>query len=223
MPPTIRTSSTALATLLVVTACAGGDDPAAATGGQPSVQVDTIGDTITVHTTGPGLWSGPATLEPAVTIGTLEGPPETVFGRLAAIDVDSEGTVHVLDAQAAEIRMFDASGAFLGTVGRRGEGPGEMAQPGGMALFPDGAIAVRDPRNARLQIWSADRTETDEWPVVSSRFYSSGTPLWVDDSGTSWVFTSGASTDPTRPARTDGHVGDLHRLVADDIIRSVVV
>ncbi len=186
----------ALAVLLLA-AC--GDADTSAASDAPAVRIDTIGDTITVHTTGPGAWGAPATLEPRVTIGSLDGPPETVFGRVTSIAVGPGRDVYVLDGQAAEIRVFDESGEYLRTIGRRGEGPGEMQQPGGLAIFPDGAIGVRDPRNARLQVWSADGTETDEWPVVSSRFYSSGTPLWVDDRGTAWIFTAGASEDRTRP------------------------
>ena len=51
-----------------------------------------------------------------------EGPD--LFGAIYSFDVDAWGRIFVLDDQAQEVRIFDSGGAFVRTVGRRGEGPG---------------------------------------------------------------------------------------------------
>lgn len=74
--------------------------------------------------------------------------------------------------------------------------------------------------------WSGDRygygwflTELAGAPVRYARGYG-GQMLYVIPSAR---LTVAITSDPTRPARTAGHVGDLHRLVADDIINIVSV
>ena len=89
-----------------------------------AVVIDTLGDTVSVFTNGPGAWFGPATLTATLSVGEMEGQPEFLFGRVNSIAVDDSGTLYVLDSQADEIRAFGSDGTFLRTLGRRGEGPG---------------------------------------------------------------------------------------------------
>ncbi len=190
-------SSGAVITALVTLGAACADDEA---GSVPAatVSVDTIGDTVVVTTRGAGEWAAGRTLEPSVSIGTLEGPPETVFGDVAAIAAGPDGSVYVLDRQAAEIRVFDRDGTYLRAVGRRGQGPGEIARPSAIAVSENGRVAARDFSNGRLQVWSADGSETWEWPVVSSSG-DSGAGLWIDQRGVAWVHTPGAPDPAVRP------------------------
>jgi len=67
-------------------------------------------------------------------IGAVEGEPEYQFGNIAGIDADSDGRIYVLDQHAQEIRVFDAEGKLLRTMGRAGSGPGELS-PGAGPLF----------------------------------------------------------------------------------------
>jgi hypothetical protein len=83
-----------------------------------------------------------------------DGPD--LFGQVAGIVVDDAGRIHVLDRQAKEIRTFDSTGAYVRTFGREGSGPGELLNPLGMALGPDGRIWVADPRNARYTVFTTD-------------------------------------------------------------------
>lgn len=106
---------------------------------------------------------------------------------------------------------------------------GEMVRSGGVA---DGARIVsaewlKASSLARTHSpWSGDKygygwflTDLAGTPVQYARGYG-GQMLYVIPSAD---LTVAITSDPTRPARTDGHVGDLHRMVADDIIRAVVV
>lgn len=57
--------------------------------------------------------------------------------------------LYVLDGQADEIRVFGNDGTFERAFGRKGEGPGEMKNPAGMALDATGILWVMDWGNAR--------------------------------------------------------------------------
>ena len=75
-------------------------------------------------------------------IGSVNGAGAATFGRIAALEVSSDGRIFVLEDQANELRIFDADGNHLQTVGGRGSGPGEFASPVGMTWAPDGTIWV---------------------------------------------------------------------------------
>ena len=152
----------AVALSLAAVACAP-DDPVADS--QPDVVVDTIGDTIVVRTNSGSVWGADATLDPEVSIGEFEGPEEYLFGAVAAIAVDGDQNVFVLDWQAQEIRQYDAFGDYVGRLARRGEGPGELSLADAMAFLPDGRLVVPDQRNGRINLFGPQANQTDEWPL----------------------------------------------------------
>ena len=63
------------------------------------------------------------TLDTVATIGGLDGPGLDVVSMFSSVAVDRRG--RILVAGEAEISVFDSTGGYLRTVGRRGEGPGE--------------------------------------------------------------------------------------------------
>lgn len=65
------------------------------------------------------------TLDTVATIGGLDGPGVHVVTASSHVAVDGRGRILVADPRQGEISVFDATGRFLRTVGRRGEGPGE--------------------------------------------------------------------------------------------------
>jgi 6-bladed beta-propeller len=48
--------------------------------------------------------------------------------------VDDAGTIYVLELRAAHVKVFDASGKYLRTIGRKGQGPGELELPMTLSL-----------------------------------------------------------------------------------------
>ncbi len=88
--------------------------------------------------------------EPVLSIGAIDGPEEVLFGRIASVAVDGAGNLIVADAQMSEIRIFDASGAHLQTIGAPGEGPGEFRGLTGAWPAADGAIVAVDSRFRRI-------------------------------------------------------------------------
>lgn len=177
----VRASVPAVMSILFLAACGG---ERAAPSGLHVVR-DTIGDTIVVRTVSGSVWGTPATLVPEVSIGKTEGDPHYLFGRVTSLAVAPDGTIYVLDYQSADVRAFDPSGTWLRTLGRRGEGPGELSRPGAVAVLSDGRVLVRDPGNQRIQVYRPDGTTAGEWPFRTG-FFTSG-PLWTDREDDAYV------------------------------------
>lgn len=160
-----------LATSFLAAACSGDAD-------RPSLEVvrDTVADTVVVRTVAGSAWGGPATLEPEVTIGVLEGDEEYMFGQLRGLAVGSEGRIFALDGQIPAVRVYGPDGSYERTLGRSGGGPGEFGRPDGLLMLSDGRLVVRDVGNARLQVFGPDLEPTETWPVISGSFSTSTQP-----------------------------------------------
>ena len=179
-----------LAVLAITAAC--GSEAAMESG--RDVVVDTIGDTIVVRTLAGSVWSGEATLEPELSIGQLEGPQEYLFGRIGSLAVSDSGTLYVLDSQVPEIRVFDRGGVYLRTLGRSGEGPGELSSPMAIAVLSDGRVLARDSRNQRVQVYTPEGEADAEWSVVTSGSATTQ-PLWVDREDRAYVITRAMNSE----------------------------
>jgi hypothetical protein len=164
--------------LAVTTASCGGGGSASAL----QVERETLGDTLVVRTVAGSVWGGPAVLEPELRIGAFEGEDHEMFGRVQALAVSGEGAIYVMDGQVPALRKYSADGAYLGTFGRSGGGPGEYQQPdGGLGVLPDGRVVVRDPGNARLQVYSPDGDAVTTWRIRGG--FNTSNPLVVDTAG----------------------------------------
>jgi len=150
--------------LLALAACSGTD--ASKWGGTVS---DSAGVAI-VTNPAEGGWS--LAKAPEITrdldIGTIEGDPAYQFGTIAAIDVSDAGEILVLDQLAAEVRVFDASGKHLRSVGKPGQGPGELV-PGqtltGLRAGRGDTVYVMDLARFRIVGFAGDGTEVGSYPV----------------------------------------------------------
>lgn len=85
-------------------------------------------------------------------IGTLDEPGPYEFAEIIALDVDAFGRIWALEAQSKEIRVFDAQGRHVRTVGGAGGGPGEFNGPAHAEFGPDGHLWVVDPQNNRISV-----------------------------------------------------------------------
>ncbi len=74
--------------------------------------------------------------------------------RIKDVAIDAAGHVWVSDAHLDGVAIFDREGTFLMSLGRTGQGPGELSFPAGVAAHPDGRVAVADSINRRLQIFT---------------------------------------------------------------------
>jgi hypothetical protein len=68
----------------------------------------------------------------------------------------------VLDHKPAGIKVFDASGTYVRTIGREGSGPGEF-RPYGMLMISRDTLVHHDSRQARTQAFTADGQLVRVW------------------------------------------------------------
>ncbi len=165
-----------MACALLAAAC-GESGAAEAVGWEAAV--DTVADTIVVRTLAGSMWGDTMRLVAEVEIGVLDGPPELIFGDITSFGVDARGRMWIMDGHVPELRVFEPDGSYAMTVGRPGEGPGEFKGPdGGLAILSDGRVLVRDPANARIQVFDADGSALDTWRIRGN--FHSSQPLWKD-------------------------------------------
>ena len=82
-------------------------------------------------------------LKEELALGGGEAEGDYAFGRVRHFVVDDAGAFYVLDQQNAHVKVFDASGKYLRTIGRKGQGPGELEQPMTLSINPTtGELAV---------------------------------------------------------------------------------
>lgn len=142
--------------------------------------IDTVGDTVVVRTISGSVWADTMVLESEVTIGVFEGADEYMFGEVAAIGVGTSGDIYVLDRQLPVVRMYAPDGTYLRDLGRDGSGPGEYERPRALATLRDGRVLVRDPGNARINVYSADGESLTSWRLASGSSWNTSSPLYVD-------------------------------------------
>lgn len=91
--------------------------------------------------------------EDVYTIGALEGEDWETFGNVSEAAFDAEGNLFILDRDAAHIVMVSPEGDFVRTIGRQGQGPGELTSPLGLAVLPDDRVVVFDFSKQGFQIF----------------------------------------------------------------------
>lgn len=79
---------------------------------------------------------------------------DTLFQQITGLDVDSRGRVYAGDWFAARVAVLDSTGALLGTLGRRGLGPGEFRSSRGVQVLPGDSLLVYDPSAARVSVFA---------------------------------------------------------------------
>lgn len=75
------------------------------------------------------------------------------FTGILGLAIGEGGSIWLVDHDAPEIRVFDREGRFVRTIGRRGQGPGEMEATNGFALGPNGTVWVPDYRLGRYNLF----------------------------------------------------------------------
>lgn len=109
--------------------------------GQPGNATDNGDDPANVQAN-PGLFFGPR----GVAIGNNE--------------------LYVTDTGNERVQVFGLDGVFRRTFGGFGTAPGQLIEPVGIAVGPDGSVYVADSGNARISVFSPDGTPLAQWPVA---------------------------------------------------------
>ncbi len=122
-------------------------------------------------------------------LNTFVVPDSLALTRTEQLVVGHDGTVYVLDANQANVLVFDPDGTFQRLIGRRGEGPGELLAPWRAGVIGD-TLWVVDLRRPQINLYDA----------------ASGSSLNSVGPST-WSYLSGESS-PLRPfaLMSDGNV-----------------
>jgi hypothetical protein len=113
------------------------------------------GDT-TIRNVGAPRHAGIATLVREASFGSVDGADEYVFGSISEMAIARDGSIYVFDRQVPVLRKYDANGKYIKTFGRRGSGPGEYLNTGGLAVMRDGRVLLWDTGNWRINVYSPD-------------------------------------------------------------------
>ncbi len=95
-------------------------------------------------------------LEEELSIGRTEEKEEYMFSYTVSIAVNDNGDIFILDIQQKNIRVFDSHGKYVKTIGRPGQGPGEMETPTQIQITSQNELVVFDLRRRSLECFSSD-------------------------------------------------------------------
>ena len=116
----------------------------------------------------------------------------------------------VADTGGGRVLILDRAGRMQATVGRRGNGPGELTDPVDVARDAEGGLVVVDAGNGRILRFRRDG-QVDAWPRSGDRQGLTAERLDVGSDGAVWVAGGGArevwrlapGAGPRRHALTD--------------------
>lgn len=128
-----------------------------------------VGDTLVVRTRSAGRWGDSARLVIDARFGESTGNDTTMLGNVIALATGADSRIYATDRQPVVIRVFDRTLRPIALWGRVGSGPGELRAPdGGLVAFADGRVVVRDPGNARAQLFDPSGRSAGEWRVIDA-------------------------------------------------------
>lgn len=125
------------------------------------------------------------------------------------VAMNEAGVVFVKDRKPSVIKIFDASGNFLRSLGREGDGPGEFRTA--FLAFRGDTLIAQDPQNARVTAFNVSSGEVlASWRSTCCYWY----PIAVDGDGRVVVYAMGQPDSSGPPAqaliraRVDGSAMD---------------
>jgi len=81
---------------------------------------------------------------------------EYIFTGIGGIATDADHRTFVQISREDIVRSYDSEGQYIRTIGRQGQGPGEMFYAQGVSLGPDGNLWVPSMGSARLVLFTPD-------------------------------------------------------------------
>lgn len=95
-------------------------------------------------------------MEEELSIGEEGKGDEYMFSVARDIAVDEEERIYVLDSKEAHIKVFDKNGRYIKTIGRKGQGPGEMNSPSSIQITAQKKIAVNDSSARKIHFFTLE-------------------------------------------------------------------
>ena len=166
-------------------------------------------DTVVRRATAP-VHAGVASLQREISIGIADGDEHYILGAINDIAVGANGAIYVWDRSVPAIRMYDAAGKYVRTIGAKGRGPGEYQSGSAIAIGRNGNLLQWDPGNARINNYSMSGDVLDSWPTRGGSGTAIGRRLMtVDTAGNAYVQVTifNRSAPEPRPRRGWLHFG----------------
>ncbi len=88
--------------------------------------------------------SDAVTLKEDLSFGEAQGGKEYMFFHAWGIDVDEGGGIYVMDQGDACIKVYAENGTYLRSIGRKGQGPGELQNPNTFHLIGNHRLVFED-------------------------------------------------------------------------------
>ena len=87
---------------------------------------------------------------------------EIFFGSIGSVQRSKDGKIYVLDTQQSQVQVYSDDGSHLATLGREGDGPGEVRRPSGMLQLTDGRLCLLQGYPGRIVMLRPDGTPAGE-------------------------------------------------------------
>ncbi len=81
--------------------------------------------------------------------------------------------IYIADTGNKRIRVYTPQGEWVRDIGRGGSGEGQIDEPTGIVVHPDGRVFIAETWNRRIGVFAADGTFITTYPVRA----------WYDDFG----------------------------------------
>ncbi len=106
-------------------------------------------------------------LEEELSIGEAVGSEEYMFSYLSNLTVDDRGYIYALDSREKHVKVFNSKGDYIATMGKEGQGPGEILGPENVCITPQNEVMVPDSLNNRLTFFSLEGKFIKSIPLKS--------------------------------------------------------
>jgi len=131
-------------------------------------KIEYVNDIQVVINPDKGLWEASTNgkniiFKEEVAIGALEGDKNQLFYQPTSVIADQDENIYILDSGNYRIQKFDKNGHYLLTIGRKGQGPGEILRSFTIKLDSHKNLIVFDIDNNRISKFTAQGNFTDSF------------------------------------------------------------
>lgn len=102
-------------------------------------------------------------------LGRTNGTDTETFQHVSGLAFDADDNLYVLDGGRGRVLVFGPDGAFVRQIGKKGQGPGELAAPLQVAVTREGLVVVSDLGRRGFAVFGRDGTYLRNIPFQDGR------------------------------------------------------